>query len=534
MVETAIQQTHDTLFKQNIIPWKFHPRNSEFEPTRTENRTYIHSIVLVQTASDEQNVIKPVEGQVNESYTLNIRPDGHVLVHAASAIGLSRAMTTFVQLFFAHSAGVVYTSMAPVSIGDRPKFVHRGLNMDVARSYYPVRHILRTIDALAFTKMNRLHLHITDAQSWPLVIPSMPELSAKGAYQSSLVYTPQDLRNMQHYGALRGVEVYIEIDTPGHTASMAYSHPDLIAACDRQPEWSKYAVEPPSGTLKLNSSEVYNVMWTLLQDILPRVEPYTSLFHTGGDEVNFNAYLLDETVRSNDSAIIRGLLQSFANFNHATVRASGLTPIVWQDMLLTYNLTLGKDVIIQSWRGGETVARIVAAGHRAIAGDCDYWVWLFKNKAVRIAITDKPQYLDCGRGQWLDFEPGEESEKHWPYRDYCSPRKSWRVMYSYNPLRGVPAGLEHLVLGAETSIWSEQTDGVNLDGQVWPRTCAAAEVLWSGPTDASGGNRSQPAASPRLAEMRERLVARGVAAEPMQMPFCTMNGTRCIFSSHVL
>ena len=76
-------------------------------------------------------------------------------------------------------------------------------------------------------------------------------------------------------------------------------------------------------------------------------------------------------------------------------------------------------------------------------------------------------------------------------------------------------------------MWSEQTDAVNLDRQLWPRTCAAAEVLWSGARDGEGRNRSQIEALPRLAEMRERLVARGVGAEPVVMPFCTMDGDRC-------
>ena len=90
-------------------------------------------------------------------------------------------------------------------------------------------------------------------------------------------------------------------------------------------------------------------------------------------------------------------------------------------------------------------------------------------------------------------------------------------MYSYDPLEGVPQSLQHLVLGGETHIWSEQTDTVNLDQMVWPRTCAAGEVLWSGAKDADGRNRSQITASPRLSEMRERLVARGIRAEPIQM-----------------
>ena len=100
-------------------------------------------------------------------------------------------------------------------------------------------------------------------------------------------------------------------------------------------------------------------------------------------------------------------------------------------------------------------------------------------------------------------------------------------MYDYDPLEGVPANGTHLVLGGEVHMWAEQTDPVNLDKMVWPRACAAAEVLWSGAKDENGQNRSQITAIPRLSDMRERLVASGVMAEPIQMTFCTQNGTQC-------
>lgn len=96
-------------------------------------------------------------------------------------------------------------------------------------------------------------------------------------------------------------------------------------------------------------------------------------------------------------------------------------------------------------------------------------------------------------------------------------------MYAYDPLAGIPANESHLVVGGEAHIWSEQTDPVNLDGMVWPRASAASEVLWSGRQDATGQNRSQLEASPRLAEMRERMVSRGIGAGPVQMIFCTQN-----------
>lgn len=73
---------------------------------------------------------------------------------------------------------------------------------------------------MSFTKFNHLHLHATDAQSWPLEIPALPELAAKGAYDQSQIWTTADLEEVQEYGVFRGVEVYVEVDMPGHTASI--------------------------------------------------------------------------------------------------------------------------------------------------------------------------------------------------------------------------------------------------------------------------------------------------------------------------
>ena len=102
--------------------------------------------------------------------------------------------------------------------------------------------------------------------------------------------------------------------------------------------------------------------------------PYSTYYHTGGDEVNRNAYLLDDTVRSNDSAVLQPLMQIFVDRAHDQVRAAGLTPVVWEEMLLEWNLTLGSDVIVQSWQSDEAVAQITEAGHKALVGNYNYWV----------------------------------------------------------------------------------------------------------------------------------------------------------------
>lgn len=512
IVQAAISRSLKTLFDQGLVPWKLVGRNqlSQFEPAANSSRTMISSLAITQTEPDTMNTYKPLAGDVDESYNLTITTDGKATISAVSSTGVMHGLQTFIQLFYKHSTGAgMYTNLAPVEIIDAPKFSHRGLNMDVARNWFPMENIMRTIDALAMNKFNRLHLHMTDSQSWPMDIPALPDLSKKGAYQAGLSYTPNDIQLIQTYAVERGIEVIIEFDMPGHTTSIGYAYPDLITGFDAKP-WDTYCAEPPCGSLKLNDSRVDDFLQTLFSDVIPRVQPYSAYFHTGGDEVNSQVYLLDSTVKSNESSVIGPLIQKLVDRNHIQLRAAGLTPIVWEEMLLDWNLTLGSDVLVQSWLSDASVAAITARGHKALAGNYNFW------------------YLDCGKGQWLDFDNGASFQQFYPFADYCSPTKSWRLVYSYDPLGGVPANQTYLVQGGEVHIWSEQTDPVNLDDMVWPRASAAGEVLWSGRQDASGQNRSQITASPRLAEMRERMVNTGVKVGPVQMIFCTQNNaTEC-------
>jgi hexosaminidase len=136
-------------------------------------------------------------------------------------------------------------------------------------------------------------------------------LAEKGAYGKDLWYSAADLNEMLEYAAARGIQAFIEIDMPGHTNSISYSHPDLIAASNIQPNWPMYANQPPSGQLKLNNSDVKKFMGSILDDVLPRTGGASNYFHSGGDEVNVNVYALDPGVNSNVSTVIQPYLQDF-------------------------------------------------------------------------------------------------------------------------------------------------------------------------------------------------------------------------------
>ena len=136
-------------------------------------------------------------------------------------------------------------------------------------------------------------------------------------------------------------------------------------------------------------------------------------------------------------------------------------------MLLFWNLTLSPEVVVQVWQSAKNLQLVTQKGYKvylpschstkrpqAIAGSYDYW------------------YLDCGKGQWLDFPPSVY-DTFYPFLDYCNPVKNWKLIYSYDPLYSLTREEASLVIGGEIHLWTEQTDQYVLDSRLWPRACAA-------------------------------------------------------------
>ena len=364
IVQGGVERAFSAIFQTGLVPWMLRERGGDYEPD-THHAKRVSKLKITQTKKDTPETFRPVAGSVDESYTLTLSAKGEAAINAASSTGVLRGLETFTQLFYQHSSGQSwYTTMAPVKIEDEPKYPHRGIMMDVSRHWFEIKDIKRTIDALAMNKMNVLHFHVTDTQSWPLEVPSLPKLTEKGAYAKGLTYSVDDITGLYEYAIHRGVQIIMEIDMPGHMG-IEEAYPGLTVAFDEQPyQW--YCSQPPCGSFKLNDTKVEDFVDTLLDDVLSRIAPYTAYFHTGGDEYKANNSLLDPALETNDMSILQPMLQRFLSHAHNKIVDHGLVPFVWEEMVLEWNATVPEGTVIQSWLGEGAMGELAEAGYKVI------------------------------------------------------------------------------------------------------------------------------------------------------------------------
>ncbi|KAL0960600.1 hypothetical protein HGRIS_005632 [Hohenbuehelia grisea] len=358
---------------------------------------------------------------------------------------------------------------------------------------------------MSWVKINTFHWHVVDSQSFPLQVPGFEELSQHGAYAPEQIYSTADVKDIVSYAAARGIDVLMEIDTPGHTAAISASHPEHIACNDASP-WTDFANEPPAGQLRLASPSTVNFTASVIS--AAAAELSSTLFSTGGDELNTNCYTEDTATQADLKSQGRSLEQALSVFMHATHSALsklGKTPVVWEEMVLEHNLNLTKNAVVMVWISSQNAANVASKGFRIVHAPSDYF------------------YLDCGAGEWLGKDPSGNS--------WCDPFKTWQKSYTFDPLANLSASQSKLVLGGQQLLWTEQSSPENLDSIVWPRAASSAEVFWTGATLPNGKPRDVGSALPRLHDLRYRMVQRGVKAIAMQPQWCALRPGRCNLDS---
>lgn len=390
----------------------------------------------------------------DESYTLDVTPSGAKL-HAVNPLGALRGLQTFLQLVTITSDGF---GAPVVSIQDRPRFSWRGLMIDSGRHFMPVAVLERNLDGMEAVKLNVFHWHLSENQGFRVESQKYPKLHELGS--DGLYYTQEEIRGLLAYARDRGIRVVPEFDMPGHSTAWFVGHPELASGSGPYQIERKWGVFDPA--MDPTNEKTYKFLNDFIAE-MAKIFP-DAFFHIGGDEVNgkewdaspgIQAYRKAHGLKDNNA-----LQAYFSQRVQELVVKHGKTPIGWDEILVP---GVPKSIVIQSWRGADSLAAAAKQGYRG--------------------ILSSGYYVDLG---W-------SAARH----------------YAVDPLGGATANLtpeeQKLVLGGEACMWSEYVDPENIDSRIWPRTAAIAERLWS-PADV----RDPASMYARLPEISQRLECVGL------------------------
>lgn len=504
-------------------PISSYPAFPTATPAKRDAPAAVHS-VQVHIANQHADL----QHGVDESYTLEVSQHAPAIrITAKTPWGALHAFTTLQQLIISDGKGGLIIEQ-PVKIQDAPLYPHRGIMIDTGRNFISVRKILEQIDGLALSKLNVLHWHLDDAQSWPMKIRSYPEMT-NDAYSPREVYTENDMRRVVAYARARGVRVIPEVDMPGHSASgWQQVDPEIVTCTDSwwsNDVWEYHtAVEPNPGQLDIIYNKTYEVVENVYLD-LSRIFG-DSFFHVGADELQANCYNFSthvtEWFAEDSSRTYNDLAQYWIDHAVPIFRGvEGRRIMMWEDIVLSTENAhdVPKDIVMQSWNNGlENIKKLTSAGYDTVVSSADFL------------------YLDCGHGGFVTNDPryNEQSNPDGSVNfnyggnggSWCAPYKTWQRIYDYDFTTNLTASEAKHVIGAEAPLWSEQVDDINISNELWPRAAALGELVWSGNRDKDGNKRTNELTQ-RLLNFREYLVANGVLANALVPKWCLKNPHGC-------
>eukprot|EP01134_Creolimax_fragrantissima_P004310 CFRG4310T1 len=441
-------------------------------PTQTrrasvpENAIPLYEInVNIESEDEELNV-----GETDESYLLTIGTYGNqtatAVLAARTVTGALRGIETFAQLIDGVDTDPKIRVVTGVHIIDKPRFPIRGFMIDTARHFLTTGTIQSVIDAMSYNKLNLLHWHMSDHHTFPFQSNAWPKLAEMGAFMfPSHTYTQSDISMIVEYGLRKGVQVMVEIDTPGHAAAILRAYPEYAPDC-KDPTW---------GPLDPSNENTFDFIMKLWADIFEVVPGH--LVHIGGDEVDPTCWL--------ESPRVRGFMKQ-------------------------NNLTTGAEV--QNFYENKLVGHMQAQSKRTVA-----WQEVFFNSGLTpVPITTILNVWNPHITQGWEAKIATVTDNGYNvivsapwYLDNISATKDWINFYKAEPLAFYGSVAQKaLVIGGQACMWGEYVDGANIIQRAFPRTSAVAERLWS---DRSVTNIED--ATKRLREFRCKLLVRGIQAE---------------------
>ena len=405
------------------------------------------------------SMVKKIEGGP-ESYILKVTPKG-VVIKASSDAGVFYARQTLRQM----TGNGKIKEIQCCEIKDYPRFPYRGLHVDVSRHFRSVEFLKKQMDAMARFKMNRMHIHLTDAAGWRIQIDSYPRLTEFAAWRPQTAwkdwwagkrlycdegtdgayggyYTKEDIKELLAYVKERHIELIPEIEMPSHSEEVLAAYPELGCSSEAYKD-SEFCVGNEA------SFEFLEAVLTEVIEMFP-----SEYIHIGGDEAGKQHWktcpkcqqrMKDEGMESVDE-LQSYMIQRMEKF----INSKGRRIIGWDEIL---EGGLAPNATVMSWRGTEGGIKAMSMGHDVIMTPGRYC------------------YLD--HTQDAPFREPESIGGYLPLD----------TVYVYEPVEAsMPVDKIHHLKGIQANLWSEYiVSDEHAEYMYWPRAFALAETAWSLP-----------------------------------------------------
>ena len=329
----------------------------------------------VYTYEQEPSVkVSYVKGKFGpEEYQISITKRG-VKVKVSSAAGEFYALQTLAQMT---QQGNV-KQLQCCEIKDAPRFPYRGLHVDVSRHFRSLDFLKKQIDAMAMFKMNRIHLHLTDAAGWRMQIDSYPRLTSFAAWRPQHTwkewwaaerlyaeegqdgvyggyYTKEQMRELVEYARQKHIEVIPEIEMPSHSEEVLAAYPELGCSGEAYKD-SDFCI---------GNEAVFEFLEKVLTEVM---EVFPSKYiHIGGDEAGKKHWKTcpkcQQRMQDEGLANVDELQSYMIRRIERFVNSKGRQIIGWDEIL---EGGLAPEATVMSWRGTEGGIEAMNQGHDVI------------------------------------------------------------------------------------------------------------------------------------------------------------------------
>lgn len=403
-----------------------------------------------------------------EEYKIRVAAGG-VVITSGNLIAKQYAIATLEQLKGEEGDKAFIPC---VNIQDQPRFKHRGFMLDEARHFQGLEYVKKTLDRMAFHKLNKFHWHLTDDQGWRIEIKKYPLLTEKGSIRKGTqvgwkpnifdcpvddvehggFYTQEQIKEVVEYAAKLGIDIIPEIDMPGHMMAALHAYPELG-------EKKSYEVRQYWGVsedvLDVSNPETLQFAKDVIAEVCD-LFPY-DLIHIGGDECPKkqwkNSRSCQKMIKDLNLKDEEELQSWFLKEIEKVVMAKGKNIAGWDEIL---DGDMSKTATVYHWR-----------------------FWTKENMTKKAAERGNEVISTLNNRMYFDHYVSVDKDKFEPLAfPAVTPLHK---LYNFDP---VPADLDpkyhDKVIGVQGNLWTEYVKTNEIaEVRTYPRMALLAEVAWT-------------------------------------------------------